>query len=32
MTTYVYETIPETRGQKPQYFEIKQSKIGRAHV
>ena len=25
MTTYVYETIPETRGQKPKYFEIKQS-------
>jgi len=25
MTTYVYETIPETHGQKPKYFEIKQS-------
>ena len=25
MTTYVYETIPATAGQKPQYFEIKQS-------
>ena len=25
MTTYVYETIPETPGKKPVYFEIKQS-------
>ena len=25
MTTYVYETIPQTPGEKPEYFEIKQS-------
>ena len=25
MTTYVYETIPARAGQKPRYFEIKQS-------
>ncbi len=25
MTTYVYETIPTKPGQKPRYFEIKQS-------
>jgi len=25
MTTYVYETIPETPGQKPRYYEIQQS-------
>jgi len=25
MTTYVYETIPPKAGQKPRYFEIKQS-------
>jgi predicted nucleic acid-binding Zn ribbon protein len=25
MTTYVYETIPAKAGEKPQYFEIKQS-------
>lgn len=25
MTTYVYETIPQTPGEKPDYFEIKQS-------
>jgi predicted nucleic acid-binding Zn ribbon protein len=25
MTTYVYESIPETPGQKPAYYEIKQS-------
>jgi len=25
MTTYVYETIPEAPGQKPQRFEIQQS-------
>jgi predicted nucleic acid-binding Zn ribbon protein len=25
MTTYVYETIPQTPGEKPSYFEIKQS-------
>ena len=25
MTTYVYETIPSRRGQKPRCFEIKQS-------
>lgn len=25
MTTYVYETIPPQPGQKPRYFEIKQS-------
>ena len=25
MTTYVYETIPSKAGQKPCYFEIKQS-------
>jgi predicted nucleic acid-binding Zn ribbon protein len=25
MTTYVYETIPSKAGQKPRYFEIKQS-------
>ncbi len=25
MTTYVYETIPEQAGQKPTYYEIKQS-------
>jgi predicted nucleic acid-binding Zn ribbon protein len=25
MTTYVYETIPAKAGQKPRYFEIKQS-------
>lgn len=25
MTTYVYETIPQTEGEKPEYFEIKQS-------
>lgn len=25
MTTYVYETIPQTPGEKPVYFEVKQS-------
>jgi hypothetical protein len=25
MTTYVYETIPQKPGEKPRYFEIKQS-------
>ena len=25
MTTYVYETIPQATGEKPEYFEIKQS-------
>lgn len=25
MTTYVYETIPQTPGEKPDYIEIKQS-------
>ena len=25
MTTYVYETIPQKGGEKPRYFEIKQS-------
>jgi hypothetical protein len=25
MTTYVYETIPSKPGEKPRYFEIKQS-------
>lgn len=25
MTTYVYETIPTRPGEKPRYFEIKQS-------
>jgi predicted nucleic acid-binding Zn ribbon protein len=25
MTTYVYETLPQTPGEKPSYFEIKQS-------
>lgn len=25
MTTYVYETIPSKAGEKPRYFEIKQS-------
>jgi predicted nucleic acid-binding Zn ribbon protein len=25
MTTYVYETIPQTRGEKPEYFELQQS-------
>ena len=25
MTTYVYETIPGKEGEKPRYFEIKQS-------
>jgi predicted nucleic acid-binding Zn ribbon protein len=25
MTTYVYETIPQTPGEKPDYMEIKQS-------
>jgi len=25
MTTYVYETIPQTPGETPSYFEIKQS-------
>ncbi len=25
MTTYVYETIPQTAGQRPRYYEIKQS-------
>ena len=25
MTTYVYESIPQTPGEKPNYFEIKQS-------
>jgi predicted nucleic acid-binding Zn ribbon protein len=25
MTTYVYETIPQKHGEKPRYFEIKQS-------
>ena len=25
MTTYVYETVPQKAGQKPRYFEIKQS-------
>ena len=25
MTTYVYETIPQRDGEKPEYFEIKQS-------
>ncbi len=25
MTTYVYETIPQQPGEKPRFFEIKQS-------
>lgn len=25
MTTYVHETIPQKRGEKPRYYEIKQS-------
>jgi len=25
MTTYVYETVPQQSGEKPRYFEIKQS-------
>ena len=25
MTTYIYETIPRKRGEKPRYFEFKQS-------
>lgn len=25
MTTYVYETVPPQPGEKPRYFEIKQS-------
>lgn len=25
MTTYVYETIPQSEGEKPEYFEVKQS-------
>jgi predicted nucleic acid-binding Zn ribbon protein len=25
MTTYVYETIPQTKGQKPKVFEYRQS-------
>jgi len=25
MTTYVYETIAQKRGEKPRYFEIKQN-------
>lgn len=25
MTTYVYETIPQTDREKPEYFEVKQS-------
>lgn len=25
MTTYVYETIPEKPGEKPRYFELRQS-------
>ena len=25
MTTYVYETIPSKAGEKPRYYEIKQS-------
>jgi predicted nucleic acid-binding Zn ribbon protein len=25
MTTYVYETIPAKSGEKPRYFELKQS-------
>lgn len=25
MTTYVYETIQQKRGEKPRYFEIKQN-------
>ncbi|HVV72453.1 MAG TPA: zinc ribbon domain-containing protein [Verrucomicrobiae bacterium] len=25
MTTYVYETIPQKPGERPRYFEIKQS-------
>lgn len=25
MTTYVYETIPSKAGEKPRYFELKQS-------
>jgi len=25
MTTYVYETVPQKTGQKPKYYEIKQS-------
>jgi predicted nucleic acid-binding Zn ribbon protein len=25
MTTYVYETIPQQAGEKPRFFEIKQS-------
>ncbi len=25
MTTYVYETIPSKTGEKPRYFEIKQT-------
>ena len=25
MTTYVYETIPVKKGEKPRYFEVRQS-------
>ena len=25
MTTYVYETVPQNEGEKPVYFEVKQS-------
>jgi predicted nucleic acid-binding Zn ribbon protein len=25
MTTYVYETVPQTPGEEPRYFEIQQS-------
>lgn len=25
MTTYVYETLPQKHGEKPRYYEIKQS-------
>jgi hypothetical protein len=25
MTTYVYETIPQKRGERPRYYEIKQN-------
>ena len=25
MTTYVYETIPQKKGEKPKYYEIQQS-------
>ncbi len=27
MTTYVYETIPQSPGEQPVYFEVKQSPV-----